>query len=215
MASGESPKTTQKDVGVREAISSNENEDVHVEIQSAAAFMNDAPSLTATVFAYGSNMLTTRMKERASSARLIAPALLERFALRWHKRSDDGSGKCSIEETGRREDFVWGVLYELNAMDKTKLDKIEGLGKGYGERRVMVLSDGKTLSAVAYYATSVDPHVRPYDWYRELVIAGAREQGLPPEYIQGLETTIFVQDLNKVRAAREREAIRLLKDPAK
>jgi hypothetical protein len=141
------------------------------------------------------------MKARTSSARPVAPAFLEGFALRWHKRSKDGSGKCSIEETGRREDHVWGVLYELSSEDKTRLDNIEGLGQGYGERRVTVLSHGKTLPVLAYYATSVDPHIRPYQWYRELVVAGAREHGLPADYIRSLEVISAIDDPDKERAA--------------
>lgn len=170
--------------------------------------MVEERSMTVTVFAYGSNMLTERMTRRASSARPIAPAFLERFALRWHKRSKDGSGKCSIEETGRHEDVVWGVLYELNSADKIKLDEFEGLGKGYGERRVTVSSQGKNHSVLAYYATSVDPNVRPYSWYREMVVAGAREHGLPTEYIRSLEAKSAIDDPDKERAALARATLR-------
>lgn len=160
-----------------------------------------------TVFAYGSNMLTARMAARAPAARLLGPALLERFALRWNKRSKDGSGKCSIEETGRREDFVWGVLYELNAADKKQLDEVEGLGRGYGERSVTVLTNGKLVGAHVYYATSTDPNSRPYDWYRELVVSGARQHGLPSEYVQSLEAVSAIKDLDEKRAARERKVL--------
>jgi hypothetical protein len=66
--------------------------------------MSDPTSETATVFTYGSNMLSARMIARAPSACLLGPAILERFSLRWNKRSKDGSAKCSIEETGHRED---------------------------------------------------------------------------------------------------------------
>ena len=167
----------------------------------------DRQNMTVTVFAYGSNMLTGQMARRTSSARLIAPAFLERFTLRWHKRSKDGSGKCSIEETGRSKDIVWGVLYALNSADKLKLDEFEGLGKGYGERRVTVFSHGKNLSALAYYATSVDPGVQPYSWYRELVVAGAREHFLPADYIRSLEAIAAIEDPDKERATQARSML--------
>jgi hypothetical protein len=137
----------------------------------------------------------------------MGAAFLERFVLRWNKRSQDGSGKCSIEETGHPEDVVWGVLYELSSFDKKGLDRFEGLGKGYGERQIVVSSNGKTRSVLAYYATSVDPHIRPYKWYQELVIAGAREHGLPAEYIRKLEGIPAVDDPDKNRTARARDAI--------
>lgn len=159
------------------------------------------------VFAYGSNMLTARMITRAPSAHPLVSAFLERFVLRWNKRSKDGSGKCSIEETGHREDFVWGVLFALSPADKEKLDDFEGLGRGYGERVINVLASGKPTRVTAYYATSVALNIRPYDWYRDLVIAGAREHGLPPEYIRLLEAVPVILDLNESRAARERVAL--------
>jgi gamma-glutamylcyclotransferase len=170
--------------------------------------MNSPTSKTPTVFAYGSNMLTARMIARAPSACLLGPAILERFSLRWNKRSKDGSAKCSIEETGHREDVVWGVLYALAREDKGKLDDFEGLGRGYGERVVAVIAHGRPLRASAYYATSVDVNVRPYDWYRDLVVAGAREHGLPPAYIRLLEAVPAIEDLDERRAVREREMLR-------
>jgi gamma-glutamylcyclotransferase len=159
------------------------------------------------IFAYGSNMLAAQMLDRAPTARLAGAAFLERFVLRWNKRSNDGSGKCSVEETGRREDFVWGVLYELEAADKKKLDQIEGLGRGYGERYVNVLLQGRIQRSLTYYATSVDLTVRPYDWYKELVIAGAREHALPIEYIRTLEAVAAVTDSDCSRAAKRRQAL--------
>lgn len=73
---------------------------------------------------------------------------------------------------------------------------------------VTVLAGGRPLRAWAYYATSIDLNVRPYDWYRDLVIAGAREHGLPPEYIQALEAVPAIKDLDVRRAAQARELLR-------
>jgi AIG2-like family len=170
--------------------------------------MSNPTSETATVLAYGSNMLMARMIARAPCACLLGPAILERFSMRWNKRSKDGPGKCSIEETGHGEDVVWGVLYALVREHKKKLDDFEGLGRGYGERVVTVIAHGRPLRVSAYYATSVDLNVRPYDWYRDLVVAGAREHGLPPEYIKMLETVPVIEDLDERRAVREREVLR-------
>jgi hypothetical protein len=58
------------------------------------------------------------------------------------------------------------------------------------------------LSALTYYATSIDPGIRPYDWYRDLVIAGAREHGLPEEYVRILEKVATVMDSDADRAAK-------------
>ncbi|MEJ2388678.1 MAG: gamma-glutamylcyclotransferase, partial [Chromatiaceae bacterium] len=42
--------------------------------------------------------------------------------------------------------------------------------------------------AKAYVATAIEPNLRPYDWYKGLVVAGAMENGLPPAYVEWLRT---------------------------
>ncbi len=94
-------------------------------------------------FAYGSNMLTARLRERVPSATAIGIGQLLGHALRWDKRSwQDGSGKCDAEATSRNDDVVWGVLFELDPEDKPALDKAEGVGAGYLEKMVSERVDG-------------------------------------------------------------------------
>lgn len=153
-------------------------------------------------------MLTGKLRVRSPSARLLGIARLEKFALQWNKRSRDGSGKCSINETGRPEDLVWGVVYEMSGDDKRALDRFEGLGKGYSEREVVVLLNGSATPVPAYYATDIDAATQPYDWYKEQVIAGALQHGLPAEYVGLLKATTCVVDPDPNRAARERSFLR-------
>jgi gamma-glutamylcyclotransferase len=154
------------------------------------------------VFAYGSNMLTARMQERAPLSKAVTIGQLVGFELCWNKRSRDGSGKCSITETGHPKDVVWGVAYEMGVGDKASLDRAEGLGQGYGERVVKIFTQAGRLSTLTYYATSIAPGIRPYDWYRDLVIAGAREHELPKEYLRMLEKVATVTDSEIDRAAQ-------------
>ncbi len=149
-------------------------------------------------FAYGSNMLTARLRERVPSATAIGIGQLAGHVLRWDKRSGrDGSGKCDAEATGRPEDVVWGVVFELDAEDKPALEKAEGVGGGYIEKTVQVLTDAGPLTAVTYYAIDKDASLRPYHWYKALVIAGAREHGLPASYRSRLELVVTVSDANR------------------
>jgi gamma-glutamylcyclotransferase len=161
------------------------------------------------VFAYGSNMLTAQMQrpDRAPSARKITVGQLVGYQLCWNKRSKDGSGKCSITETGHPTDVVWGVVYELSPQDKSSLDRAEGLGQGYGERVVNIKTQTGRGTAVIYYATSIDPGIRPYDWYRDLLVAGAREHGLPEEYVHALEGVVAVADGDQSRAETNRRLL--------
>ena len=158
-------------------------------------------------FAYGSNMLTDRLRERVPSATPIGIGRLMGHALRWDKRSGrDRSGKCDAEATGRQDDVVWGVLFEFDPDEKLALDRAEGLGVGYMDKTVQVLTDAGPVTALMYYATDKDPSLRPYHWYKALVIAGAREHGLPAGYRSRLELVVTVSDHNPTRAGTLRHA---------
>jgi gamma-glutamylcyclotransferase len=156
-------------------------------------------------FAYGSNMLTERLRERVPSATVVGIGQLPGHALRWDKRSwRDGSGKCDAEATGRQDDVVWGVVFELDTEDKPALDQAEGLGAGYMAKMVHVLTDAGPVAAVMYYATDKEPSLRPYHWYKALVIAGAREHGLPASYRSHLQLVVTVSD-HAVRTGTQRK----------
>jgi hypothetical protein len=81
-------------------------------------------------FAYGSNMLTPRLRHRAPSSVLLSTASLPQHRLRFHKRSKDGSGKCNAYPTADASDAVYGALFEIPQEEKRKLDRTEGLGSG-------------------------------------------------------------------------------------
>lgn len=139
-------------------------------------------------FAYGSNMATSRLRQRAPSARPVAVGRLPGHALRWHKLGRDGSGKCDACPSAGAEDAVWGVLFDIDQADKAHLDAAEGLGIGYDERMVQVQTDAGPRCALTYQAkpARIDPELRPRQWYKAHVLAGAREHGLPVAYVAQL-----------------------------
>lgn len=146
-------------------------------------------------FAYGSNMSTPRLIARTPSAKALFVARLDNHKLQFHKRSHDGSGKCDIEITNNPVDVVHGVIFELILSEKIILDKIEGLGNGYDEMTVSVSThQGESITAVCYSATDIDPSLKPYHWYKEHVLRGAREHGLPGEYIQAIGAVESIAD---------------------
>ena len=167
-----------------------------------------ARTQTFVVFAYGSNMLTTRLQERCSSARALGTAELRGYALRWHKRSrTDGSGKCDVVESAAAGAVVFGVLYEIALHEKRALDVAEGLGHGYEAKSVGVVFEGTKRAPLLYYATDIEPSLRPYAWYKAFVVAGAREHGLPAKYIDRLEATEATEDPDRERDARNRKIL--------
>lgn len=140
-------------------------------------------------FAYGSNLASERIHrpDRAPSARVVGTASLSGHVLAWHKRGADGSGKCTISPTGRRADGVWGVVWEISEDDVARLDAVEG--PGYQRVELVVTSANQKMNVFTYLAreSHLDPALRPADGYRALVVAGAREHGLPASWIRRLE----------------------------
>lgn len=141
-------------------------------------------------FAYGSNMLLRRLRaqNRAPSAVAVCTGFVEGRRLKFDKRSVDGSGKCDIEATGDPRDRAWGVVFRIDAADRPALDRVEGLGQGYTDQDVHVMTPDGLVNAFTYVALMKAPGLRPYHWYRALVVAGAREHGLPDAYIAWLQT---------------------------
>ncbi|WP_084784087.1 gamma-glutamylcyclotransferase family protein [Marinobacterium aestuarii] len=157
-------------------------------------------------FAYGSNLSERRLRARISSVRKVANGVLAGHQLRFHKVSQrDGSAKCDAFDTGVARHFVLGVLFDISAPDRARLDRYEGLNCGYEARDILVrLDDGSSVAAFTYCATLINPAVRPFDWYLEHVLRGAREHGFAHAYIQQIEAIECVTDPDAARCARER-----------
>jgi len=142
-------------------------------------------------------MSTLRIRRRVQSACVISTAHLLEHTLKFHKRSLDGSAKCDIVHTQGPDDIVYGVVFEMLASEKPILDEYEGLGNGYEQKSVSVIqADGRSLEATTYYATHFDASLKPYHWYKEHVLRGAREHALPLEHIQAIEAIPSTPDPN-------------------
>jgi len=162
----------------------------------------------AEYFAYGSNMATARLRERMPSAKPLGIATLSGHELRFHKRSKDGSGKCNAFATDGDESAVVGVLFSFDPAERRKLDAAEGAGKGYDATTVTVVNDkGRRRKVLTYIASNetIDESLKPYSWYKDHVLAGGREHGLPQDYIDECIANVeAVEDADVARAARER-----------
>lgn len=161
-------------------------------------------------FAYGSNMLTARLRavERCPSAHALGIGTLARHVLAFRKKSNDGSAKCDIP-VGKPEDVVHGVVFQIASSERQQLDHAEGIGKGYDATEVKILTSQGTIPCVTYVATQIEDGLRPYDWYRNLVMSGALEHGLPDAYVNQIVQTPAVPDPQPDRGTR-REALRAL-----
>jgi gamma-glutamylcyclotransferase (GGCT)/AIG2-like uncharacterized protein YtfP len=156
-------------------------------------------------FAYGSNMSRRRLQARIPSAQVVAVATLEAHTLKFHKAGrKDNSAKCDAAFTGNPDDRVMGVIYQIGKLNKAYLDLIEGLGRGYEEKTVeLMTAEGQIMHAWMYYATDLDPTMKPYHWYKQHVLEGARECDFPEPYRAKIAATESVEDPNTARAKRE------------
>ena len=154
-------------------------------------------------FSFGSNMSSKRLFQRIDAIR-IGVAVLSNHKLCFHKYAEsDNSGKCDILLTNNKNDFVLGVVYKIDESQKTILDKYEGLGYGYDIKTIPVLLNGKIQDVFTYYATNIDSSLKPYHWYKQHVLEGARENEFPEEYITSIENVLSIKDNDKERATRE------------
>jgi gamma-glutamylcyclotransferase (GGCT)/AIG2-like uncharacterized protein YtfP len=145
-------------------------------------------------FAYGSNMLTRRLQARTPSARAVGTATLSGFEMRWHMLSTDGSAKCDVVQAGASDARVHGVVFEIELAERPALDLAEGVGLGYRVQRVTVETAHGAVEAWTYRALRIDRGALPYSWYKALVVAGAREHGLPRGYVDALEAVAAQDD---------------------
>lgn len=155
-------------------------------------------------FAYGSNMFTKRLQNRAPSASKITNAALSGYSLYFHKRSNkDGSGKCNIRP--KNDSVVYGVIYEIDKKQKSDLDRAEGLGYGYEEAHITVNTDNGIADVFTYMASEshIGNSLNPFSWYKTLVLVGTNEHGLPEDYIANIKAVNSVIDPDKNRRNNE------------
>jgi AIG2-like family len=86
---------------------------------------------------------------------------------------------------------VWGVLWEL-PFGPGDLDAKEAAGDAYRSRPVEVLVDGSPLVAMAYEVIEKEPReVPPRRDYLDLMIAAAREHGLPESWVHRIQSWYY------------------------
>lgn len=141
---------------------------------------------------------------RRIPAEKLGTAVLAGYRLEFTKPSEaDGSAKCAIRATGNGSDLVYGVLYEIDEGHKPVLDSYEGLGYGYTSETVSVEFDGVVSDAITYIAVNRTVSLKPFGWYKEHVVRGAEENGMPAEYVESIRRIPAVIDPDLDRASME------------
>lgn len=156
-------------------------------------------------FAYGSNLHPERLLQRVPSARVIGPALIEGYRLVFNKRGADNSGKCNVM-LASADDRVHGALFDIDARQKSALDRAEG---GYDVHQLRVMSGGESHQAFSYIAhpQNLVDELHPYDWYHALVMTGGRYHDLPAAYLERIAAHPVQRDANPARIHRHAQLL--------
>lgn len=156
-------------------------------------------------FAYGSNMLKRRLVARCPSAQVINCGYVLGFSFTFKKRGEDGSGKAGLTYAPNSSTPVHGVLYRIPLSELNLLDEAEWEGNGYD--RIDGIStassvNNKIIKSSTYLATDLHNDLQPFDWYKALVVAGAKENKLPMYWINMLRSIDALNDPVPSRANR-------------
>ncbi len=151
--------------------------------------------------AYGSNLHPGRLRQRSPSARLLGTAALGGWSLHWHKRGVDGSGKCNVVAGRGARSEVHGAVYAIAAAEWAALDEAEG--EGYGVQALKIPKYGGVFLYMARPQYVVEG-LRPYRWYRDYVVHGARYHGFPAPYVAQILAMPWVEDPDP-RRSRDHE----------
>ena len=153
--------------------------------------------------AYGSNLHPLRLAQRLPKSRFAGTAAIAGLRLRFHKRSKDQSGKCNIVAG---DGSIHVAVYEMDGQEKAELHQIEGVGNGYSVAEIEVPGFGECFTYIAT-ASFIDDRLRPYSWYKELVLAGCDALGLPIDYIARIREVTTIDDPDSARHANNMEIV--------
>jgi gamma-glutamylcyclotransferase len=138
-------------------------------------------------FAYGSNMDARIMQRTVPGARLVGPGRLLGFRLEFNVYSDRWEGGAANLEPDQ-DAHLWGVVWEIEEDDLSKLDTFVGHPTFYRREDVAVDVGGTPLEAVTYRVAHQRGYVRPTSSYLARIRGAIRLQGLPPEALDILES---------------------------
>ncbi len=139
-------------------------------------------------FSYGSFLDSETLKKHALNAKYMKRAVLYDFEVKFNflSKTYDG-GVTGVEPaTGKK---AFGVLYNVSPNEIEKLDIVEGVPAGiyYRETVTVIDEDGNEHRAETYRTTDPKGPFTPTKRYLVLMIRGAKEHGLDPDYIKELE----------------------------
>jgi cation transport regulator ChaC len=158
--------------------------------------IDEPPSDAVWYFAYGSNLCRAIFIERRGMRPLAARcARLDGHRLCFDLPVGPGErGVANVELDAA--DHVWGVAYLLRAEDFERLDRTEGVHRGFYTREAVTVTteDGASIAGFTYRSPFSTAGRKPSARYLGLLLDGARSHGLPAEYVARLEALELAVD---------------------
>lgn len=144
-------------------------------------------------FAFGSNMDFSQMSARCPSARVVGIGEFMGHQLGFPHFST--ARQCAVAGYWPNpETSVWGVVYDVSDTDLAHLDTFEGFSPArdrnlnkYNRVQIGVRCNGQILDCMTYEATPHDAPGLTSKHYLGQLISGARQHGLPQNYVTFLE----------------------------
>ena len=136
-------------------------------------------------FAYGSNLLESRLKQRVGIVRKIGTITLKNYELTFGVPGPFGSFANIKEKEGSN---VQGVLYSLTQYQQRELDGYEGWPRQY---KKFYFTTADNLICYAYIYEGTEQQLPPPLSYINIIIKGARENKLK-------ETVKFLTEYKKL-----------------
>ena len=131
-------------------------------------------------FAYGSNMDATQMRDRCSDAKLEGVASIEnrRFVI------NTRGVATIIWSSGSR---VFGLLWIISEQDELSLDGYEGIKWGtYTKETITVERESGVMVEALVYVARDSAEGSPRSGYIEGIVAAAKANGIPDEFVEEL-----------------------------
>ncbi|KAM9737468.1 gamma-glutamylcyclotransferase a [Menidia menidia] len=141
-------------------------------------------------FAFGSNLLKERLLLANPSATFFSTGRLKDYRLNfglWDKHAESSwhGGAATIQSCPGSE--VWGVIWTLSNENLPSLDKQEGVSRGqYSPLEVAVETERGSMLCRTYQMNNFHASP-PSPPYKEVVCLGAKQNGLPLDYLRTLE----------------------------
>lgn len=174
-------------------------------------FSNKNPALSRKIrrvmyyFAYGSNMDESQMRSKKVAFSSRERAILYGYSMSFSKKTSNGSGRATILPASP-EDFVEGVLYEIDEKDLPRLDKPERYPVHYSRIEVNVSAEGRPLiKATTYIAATeqIQQNLKPLQGYLETLLSA--KEFLSEDYYNRLANTDFIPQ--KIRQSISNEEL--------